>query len=85
MTGIGIGFFGFLRADFRGFFFKLLSTDGVVSEVAAEPDTPLSCIISGTALKEGLYFSNYFSNLFDVSSLELSFGHPFSLGTTRES
>ena len=27
-------------ADFRGFFFKLLSTDGVVSEVAAEPDTP---------------------------------------------
>lgn len=52
----GKGFFGFFNADFRGFFVKLLSTDGVVSEVAAEPDTPLSCMISGTDLKEGRSF-----------------------------
>lgn len=55
ITGIGTGCLGFFSADFKGFFFKLLSTDGV-SEVAAEPDTPLSRMISGTALNEGWSF-----------------------------
>lgn len=55
ITGIGTGCLGFFSADFRGFFFKLLSTDGV-SEVAAEPDTPFSRMISGTALNEGWSF-----------------------------
>ena len=56
ITGIGTGFLGFFSADFKGFFFRLLSTEGAVSEVAAEPDTPLSRMISGTALKEGWSF-----------------------------
>lgn len=55
ITGIGTGCLGFFSADFKGFFFKLLSTDGV-SEVAAEPDTPLSRMISATALNEGWSF-----------------------------
>ena len=55
ITGIGTGCLGFFSADFKGFFFKLLSTEGV-SEVAAEPDTALSRMISGTALNEGWSF-----------------------------
>lgn len=68
ITGIGTGCLGFFSADFKGFFFKLLSTDGV-SEVAAEPDTPLSRMISGTALNEGWSFLR---STFGISSSPVS-------------
>lgn len=79
ITGIGIGFLGFFSADFNGFFFKLLSTDGV-SEVAAEPDTPLSRMISGTALNEGWSFLRSMVGISSSPVSEESESPPASLG-----
>lgn len=79
ITGIGIGFLGFFSADFNGFFFKLLSTDGV-SEVAAEPDTPLSRMISGTALNEGWSFLRSMVGISSSPVSEESESPPVSLG-----
>ena len=79
ITGIGIGFLGFFSADFKGFFFKLLSTDGV-SEVAAEPDTPLSRMISGTALNEGWSFLRWIVGISSSPVSEESESPSASLG-----